>query len=265
MATRRRLKNISRLIDIAKDELPIEEAFLDSLKKSIETEEAANKKKPSLSYKPSGMKCLRSMYYERTGVDPDKRITPYTLVGICNSGTDTHLRIQTAVDHMKNYGFDCEYVDVEKFVKSRKIKDLEIVEKSGMETKLFSPKYNIRFLCDGIIKWEGHYYILELKTETSFKWDTRIGVAEEHYNQAITYSLLLGLPEVIFVYINRNNLDMKAYMFKPTDDMKQNLIGMIENCEGYVKRGITPPKSEDIEKKFCEYYCQYKTLCRKEK
>lgn len=263
MAVKKRLRNISRLIDIAKDELPVEEAFLDSLKKSIETENRATRRQPSTSYKPSSMGCIRSMYYTRIGAEAEDTAN-YCFIGICNSGTDTHERVQTYVSHMKDYGFNCEYVDVARFIKSRKIKDIEIVEKKGMETKLFNTKYEISFLCDGIIKWHNHYYILELKTETSFKWNMRVGVAPEHYKQATAYSLLLGLPEVIFVYINRDVLDMKAYMFKPTDDMKQDLIGTIENCERYVKRRIAPPKPNDIEKKACER-CGYKAICRKEK
>ena len=262
MAVKRRLKNISRLIDIAKDELPLEEAFLDSLKKSIEKEDMATRRKPSLTYKPSSMHCIRNMYYQRIGQEPDSVTPSYALIGICNSGTDTHLRIQTYISHMKDYGFNCEYVDVAKFIKSRKIKDVEVVSKSGMETKLFNTKYNISFLCDGIIKFEGHYYILEIKTESSFKWNKRMAPAEEHHNQVTSYSLSLGLPEVMFLYVNRDTLDMKTYMFKPTDDMKQNLIGLIENCESYVKKNKLPPKPEDVERKTCEW-CPYRLSCRK--
>lgn len=259
---RNSLKNIAKMIDIAKEELPIEEAFLENLKRSIELQDSANKRPPSQYYKPSSMNCIRNMYYTRTGAEQDNELPTFTNIGICNSGTDIHLRIQNAVAYMKECGFDCEYVDVAQYVKVHKLKDIQVVSHQGMETKLLNTKYGISFLCDGIIKYKRHYYILELKTESSFKFMRRDGVNPQHYNQVTCYSLSLGLPEVIFVYINRDNLDMKSYKFVPTDEMKQDIIGMIENCESYVKNGAVPPKPS-ISAKTCEY-CPHKNKCRKE-
>ena len=119
------------------------------------------------------------------------------------------------------------------------------------------------FLCDGIIWYRGHYYILELKTESIYKWQSRQGVDPAHYNQAIAYSAALGLDEVIFIYINRDLLDMKAFLFTVTDDMKQELVGKIEECDSYVKKRTTPPKPTNIDRKTCEY-CQYKKACRRD-
>lgn len=260
---RQAIRNISRLIDIAKEELPVEEAFLGDLKRSIEKEDEQDRRKPSQFYKPSSMNCLRSMFYQRTGKDTDEKTSSYVGIGICNAGTDIHLRIQRAVLHMKRMGFDCVYVDVGKYIKKHEVSDVEVIQQSGFETKLRHDKLALSFMCDGIIKYRGDYYILELKSESSYKWASRTGVDPHHYRQATAYSLSLGLDKVIFVYINRDMLDMKAYMFQPTDEMKQDLVGLIDNCEGYVKRLIAPPKPVDIDRKTCEY-CDYKEACRKE-
>ena len=262
--SKRSFKNITRLIDMAKDEMPVQEAFLGDLKRSIEKEEEATRRKPSQYYKPSSMNCIRNMYYQRVGKEPDTGTSSYIGIGICNAGTDIHVRTQTAVAHMKKYGFDCHYIDVAKFIKKRGLTDIEIIEKKGMETKLFNKRLNLSFLCDGIVKYQGKYYILEIKSESSFKFQVRTAPAEEHHRQVTSYSISLGLDDVLFVYINRDNLDMKSYLFKPTSDMKNDLVGLIDNCEGYVSRMITPPKPEDISRKTCEY-CNYRSLCRKEK
>ena len=132
-----------------------------------------------------------------------------------------------------------------------------------METKLYHKKLNLSFMCDGIIRYKGRYYILEIKTEGSSKFWNRNGVAEGHYNQATAYSIALELNDVIFVYISRDTLDMKSFLFTPTDDMKHNLIGYIETCDGYIKRLITPPKPENVDRKTCSY-CDYKMQCRKD-
>lgn len=261
---RNSLKNVCRLIEATKQTLPPEQEFLNDLKRSIELDADSGYSLPSQTYKPSGMNCIRASYYQVSGIAPDKASSNYTLVGICNSGTDIHVRIQTAVDRMKENGMDCEYIDVQQFVNSRRLTDsLQIVSKNGMETKLYHKKYNMSFMCDGIIKYKGHYYILELKTENSYKFMDRKDVNPAHYNQAIAYSLAFGINEVLFVYISRDILDMKAFMFNVTDDMKQNLIGYIEECDGYVKRQIAPPKPETVTKKSCSY-CMYKTQCKKD-
>lgn len=260
---RKSLKNVCRLIQTAKETLPPEQDFLNDLKRSIEMTADKDTRLPSKTYKPSGMNCIRASYYQITGTQPDDGSSNYTLVGICNSGTDIHVRIQTAVEQMKENGMDCEYIDVAEFVKSRNLDYLDIVSKNGMETKLYHKKFNMSFMCDGIIKYKNHYYILELKTENSYKFVNRKGVDPSHYNQGTAYSIAFGIPEVLFVYISRDVLDMKAFMFTPSDEMKQNLIGYIEECDGYVSRMIAPPKPEDVSKKACSY-CMYKEQCRKD-
>lgn len=263
MASRSSLKSVCRLIEQARETIPPEQSFLNDLMRSIELDAEKDKRKPSQSYKPSSMNCIRNMYYQVAGIEPEESPMTYCSVGICNSGTDIHVRVQTAVERMKDNGIDCEYIDVADFVESRNLDYLEVLSKSGMETKLFHKDLNMRFMCDGIIRYKKHYYILEIKTETTNKWSRRTGVDPSHYNQGISYSISFDLPEVLFLYIDRDILDMKTYIFKPTDEMKQNLVGLIEECDGYVKRLVCPPKPEDVAKKTCSY-CDYRTRCRRD-
>lgn len=258
------LKNVCRLIESAKETLPPEQDFLNDLKRSIELSADKDQRLPSKTFKPSGMNCIRASYYQLMGVQPEYGSSSYSLIGICNSGTDIHVRIQTAVEQMKDNGIDCEYIDVAEYVKSRNLDYLDIVSKSGMETKLYHKNYNMSFMCDGIIRYKGRYYILELKTENSYKFSNRRDVDPSHYNQGTAYSIAFGIDQVLFVYISRDVLDMKAFMFTPTDEMKQNLIDYIEDCTYYVKRFVVPPKPENVEKKACRY-CGYKTQCGKDR
>ena len=257
------LKNVMRLIDVANNELPIEKQFLNDLCNSIEKSAEQNSRKPSQTYKPSGMNCDRAMVYQVLGVEPDKSRASYQLEGICESGTDRHIRIQQAIGNIHDVlGVDCEYINVADFVKQRNIPDLEIVGQSGMETKLYHKKLNMSFMCDGIIKYKGKYYIFEFKTETSNKFYSRTDVDPSHYNQATAYSLAFGINQVLFVYESRDTLDKKAFLFTVTDDMKQNLIGRISYCDDYVSKLKAPPNPKDVQKKTCTY-CIYKHQCRK--
>lgn len=261
---RKSLKNVMRLIERANNDVPIEQQFLDDLKKSIEISDIKNRRVPSQSYKPSSMNCIRSMYYTVKGyeVEPESN---YVLVGICEAGTDRHERIQNAIAEMSSNGFDATYVDVGEYVKSRGLDSyLDIVEKQGNETKLYDRNRNISFLCDGIIRYQGKYYIVEFKTESSFKWKDRKGVDPKHYNQARTYSLELGIDGVIFIYINRDIVDMKAFLYVVTDEERQSIIDLIAECDGYIERGEVPPKPEDANDKKCAY-CNYKAVCKGDK
>ena len=260
---RQSLKNIIRLIDAAKEQVPVEQEFLADLKRSIELNDEKDRRLPSQTYKPSGMNCIRASYYQVMGVEPDESSSSYTMVGICNSGTDIHVRVQTAVAEMKENGIDCEYLDVAEFVKSRNLDNLEIKSKSGMETKLYHKRLNMSFMCDGIIRYKGKYYILELKTESSYKFMNRHDVDPSHYNQGTAYSLAFGLDNVLFVYISRDVLDMKAFMFNVTNEMRSHLVDYIDECDSYVRRQIAPPKPENVARKTCSY-CGYKTQCKKD-
>lgn len=260
---RNTLAKLMKLVDseINADIEP-EKSFLQDLKRSIELTNKKDFVKGSNFYKPSSMQCLRQMYYIRTDASLDEFEDSFSSIGICNNGTDTHVRIQTYISRMKENGIDCEYVDVADFINSRALYDVEIVSKSGMETKLFHRTLKLSFLCDGIIRYKGVYYILELKTEGSNKFWNREGVNPAHYDQATCYSIALGLDNVIFVYINRDSYDMKSFMLNVTGDMKQSVIGNITNCETYVQEKRVPPKPS-ADRKTCTY-CHYKKQCGKE-
>lgn len=259
---RQSLKNINRLIEAATTQMPIENQFVADLKAAIEKQDFQNARKPSKSYKPSSMTCIRNMYFQVTGTIADEDRSNACLVGICETGTDRHERIQQAVSDMKALGIDCEYIDVAEFIKLRKLKHLEVKFKTGFETKLYYKDLNMSFMCDGIIKYKGQYYILEIKTESIYKWQSRTDVAEDHYDQGTAYSVAFGINQVLFLYENRDNCDKKAYVFNVTDEMKLNLVSKIEECDGYVKRLIPPPLPAIVPKKACQY-CKYKGSCRK--
>ena len=268
--SRNSLKNVIKLINEVKQDMPPEKEFLNDLKRSIEMSDEKNRRPGSQAYKPSSMNCIRQMYYIVTGTKGDEELSNYCNIGICNSGTDIHQHIQQAVLDMKKNGMDCEYVNVADYVESRGLDYLEVVKKPNFkkgdyETKLYHKELNMSFLCDGIIKYKNHYYILELKTEGSSKfWNReREGVDQAHYNQGTAYSIALQINEIIFVYISRDVLDMKSFMFVPTDDMKQALVGNILECDEYVKKLKAPPKPLNVAKKTCAY-CTYKNECRKD-
>ena len=261
---RQSLKNVSRLIDLANKELPINEQFLEDYKRSIEMTDEKNVGLPSPTFKPSSLNCARGCYYQIMQIKPDEGHSSFNMIGICNSGTDIHVRVQTAIMQMKDNGIDCEWIDVETFIKERGLDYLIVREKKGTETKLYDTRYGtyISFMCDGIIKYKGKYYILEIKTESSNKWYPRTDVDPKHHKQAISYSNSFGIDEVLFVYIERDLLNVKAFIFKVSASMREELVNFITTVQGYVERKIAPPKGE-VTGNTCRY-CGYQSQCKKD-
>jgi len=264
MARSQALLSVLNLVDVATNEMPIEQQFLNDLRVSIEKQDEKTARKPSQSYKPSSLHCIRNMYYQVTGAEGEGDRATSELIGICESGTDRHDRIQRAVMAMKDNGIDCEYVDVAEFVRNRGLDSyLTIVSQQGNETKLFNNDLKMSFLCDGIIRYKGKYYILEIKTETSGKFWERKTVNPAHILQGTAYSVNLKLDDVLFLYECRDNCSKKAFMLHVTDDMKQDLVGKISNCEMYVEQNEVPPKPNDLGKNTCAY-CPYAKRCEKD-
>lgn len=236
----------------------VESMFLEDLISSIEITDRNNAREPSRKYKPSSMNCIRNMYFQIIGQKTEDTVTPYSFVGIAETGTDRHARIQAAVSNMRENGFDCDYVDVEQYIVENHIENIDVVRKNGAETLLYNNKYNISFACDGIIRYKGRHYIVEFKTEGATKFNKRTFVDESHYNQASAYSLSLKLDNVLFIYIDRDSLKMKSYMLNVTDTMRERIVSKIETCNLYILNGNVPPKEKSY--KNCTY-CRYKEHC----
>ena len=76
--SRNSLKSVMRLIDVANNELPIEQEFLQDLKNSIEKYNN-QPYKPSQTIKPSSMNCCRNIVYQVIGVSPESNNSTYNL------------------------------------------------------------------------------------------------------------------------------------------------------------------------------------------
>jgi CRISPR/Cas system-associated exonuclease Cas4 (RecB family) len=258
------LKNLAKLVKQAtqSDMTPAKE-FQNYLNQAIVMLEKENRRQPSQTYKPSSLGgCMRMNYFQVTGapLDVDSDIDA-DFVGICESGTDRHERIQNAVIEMKRLGIQCEWVDVEKYLTMYPQPGTELVSRQGNEFKLRNTILNMSFLCDGIIKFGGKYYILEIKTEVSFKWSGRTDAEEKHKVQASAYSTCLGIDDILFVYEQRDLCKKKfIHILVTQEDKEEKVIHYINTCQDYVERGEVPPKSEL--KSDCTY-CNFKEECKK--
>lgn len=247
------------LISLIKDKvetLPPEQSFLADLKDTVS---ACNPpRKRSAHTKPSSLHCLRQIYFDKIQAPIDASVTEYSSARICETGTNSHEAIQYYVVQMAEKGKDCKYIDVAEFVKQRGLNYLEIKRKSGYETHLYDTRYDISFLCDGIILYKGKYYILEIKTENDSKGIYREEADPYHKLQSVSYSLSLGIDDVMWLYEERNFCVPKTFHTIVTEQDRVKLIMDLELVEQAVKDMTPPPKCTS--RKTCQY-CSYHTIC----
>lgn len=251
------------LLSLIKDKvetLPVEQSFLVDLKATVS---ACNPpRRRSKSFKPSSLNCARQVYFDKIEAPMDSKLTDYSDARISETGTNSHENIQNYVSQMIKYGKDCEFVDVETYVKEHKLDYLEIKSKKQFETKLYDTRYDLSFLCDGIIKYKGKYYILEIKTETDNKGIYRDSADPHHTNQSVAYSLALGINDIMWLYEERNFCVPKTFHTVVTQEQRAKLLMFFETVEQAVKDMKPPVKCNSA--KTCNF-CMYKQECRKYK
>lgn len=240
---------------LSSGERPPEEAFLLDL--DYATRQLNQGGKPSTLYNPSSMNCIRQMYYKAIGTECNTDRNS-DLIGITQSGADRHERIQSVIFDMHKFNIDCQFYSVPVYIRERGL-NLSVSSNSLFESRVYDSSRNLMFACDGIIRYKNKLYILEIKTESSFKWNSRAGVAQEHLRQAFTYSLELDIPDVLFIYENRDTCQKKSYVVNVSDNDRQSIIDLITSCSEHVKSRTLPEKPNTDA---CRY-CGYRKMCDK--
>lgn len=251
-------KKLARIAKMVAAESKNEPAtdFVNQFTKFIETSQKPYT--PSQYYKPSGVGgCLRKMYFERIGQALQDNAS-YNLIAMGEAGTMRHEALQEYLVNFSKKDPNFEWLKVDEYLEEHPVEGTNVdtnFVKNDFETKCKNELLQLSFLCDGLVRWQGKVYIMEIKTETMFKFNKHTEPYEEHKMQATCYGMCIGVDDVIFLYENRDNFEKKAYVYHITDDMKEQVLHKLQECEKYVELGISP-------KVYCNSsYCPY---CRKE-
>lgn len=234
------LNQLARMITEKNSDSP-QNLFNRKLTKYIESNQ--KEYKPSVFYKPSGVSgCIRKMYFERIG-QPLQDKASYNLIAMGENGTIRHEVLQQYLVDLAKEDEDLEWLNVAEYLEQNPVEGTVVDEKfkkNDFETKCKNALMQLSFLCDGLIKFQGKLYILEIKTETMFKYTKHDEPYHEHKMQAACYGLCLGVSDVMFLYENRDNYDKKAYTYHITPEMEDEVLEKIQECEGYVELKQAP-------------------------
>ena len=206
---------------------------------------------PSPYISPSGLNCPMDMAFKLKGIPTEDSKESFQSRQFADNGTDRHERIQAFLSTTPYW------VDVAEYVKSKNL-PLDIIEQQGHEVLLVSEEYRTRFRCDGMLLIDGEYYVLEIKTERGSATAKRTGPAEAHYLQGLTYTMLLDVDKIMWVYEGREYLEQKPFVQVITQKEKEYIKEYIKNIIANID---TPENLQDNERA-CRYssYSNYKKM-----
>ena len=211
------------------------------------------------TFAPSQMRCDRVSWFRLRGTQPDKISDPDTTLSFtAQIGTACHEAIQRRL--IKNLGAD--WIPVKEWIAQNPefFKDYEMtVEENGYETQIELIKpYPVRFACDGIIRFNGKIYLLEIKTAEFSSLNDLTGPKEKHLDQIKCYSTLLGICDVLFLYQDRQWGELKCFEVTVSPSEQNAVRTKMDNVMYLADVSIAPEGlpvgDSDCNPSMCPYY-----------
>ena len=265
------------------------DSVFEKLLEDTMTAENPNSPKKAGFIRPSSLtRCLRKLVFEYQGVEEERSYDGTPRIG--ESGTDAHTRIQGYIMKMKEHGHDITFMSVEEYLEKFPNPDLEIIDEAkdhkitfvdvvkneihyddkvkslteymeryrGPETLVYNKRTKSRFKTDGIILWSGKYYVLEIKTENTTKFNkhkTTKEPYEKHKLQGTYYgSEAFGIDRVMFLYEHRDTCKFFVSIFKITPEDKKLVRYLVDETLRYGDNGWIAPRTVDKDEcRFCPY------------
>lgn len=269
--------------------------FLNQFQETMRLENPNRPTKPGFIRPSSLTECLRKLVFEYTAENEESHYDGTPRIG--ESGTDAHKRIQGYIMSMKDHGYDVEYMDVKAYLDLFPNPDLEIVDETkdhvivssdvpsdtivfndgvkvrtkklswyldryhGGETLVLNKRTHSRFKADGIVRYNGKYYVLEIKTENSKKYASHVKTLEPHDKHRLQggfYGISFGIDDVMFLYENRDTCATFITILNITKELKDKINRLITDTIKYGDGGFVAPRT--IERGEC-MFCPYKGKC----
>lgn len=214
---------------------------------------------PSRTFAPSQIKCKRVSWFRLRGVSPEPEThVDRSLNFTTKVGTACHQTIQDVLS--KKFGVD--WIDPETYLAKYKPQYKYVCTKNGYETQieLIEP-VPVKFAPDGIVFWQGQYWLLEIKTSEYSSFEKLTGIKSNHLDQIKCYATLLGIHNVLAIYQDRMYGNLKCFDYIVTDSDMSSIWNMFREVQTCVRNNIPPAKPEDT--RYCNSsYCRYYNKCK---
>lgn len=210
---------------------------------------------------PSSFRCARIQWFRLRGVAPDvPRTSDRTLQFTADVGTACHRVIQSNLKE----ALQDNWISVSDYLAKFPIPyEYELTEdEDSLETKVAITDPPIHFACDGIVFWEGRYWLLEIKTSEYSSFEDLTDIKPQHREQIRIYATLLRLAGVLVVYQDRLYGGLKCYEVKVSDSDKEAVLTKIRFIQECVSSCIAPDKLPPGDPWCSSSRCPYYLKCK---
>ena len=83
----------------------------------------------------------------------------------------------------------------------------------------------------------------------------------ENIQQIQLYLYYFQIPKGILLYVNKDNLELKEYIFDYDSSIAESLLENLTNLKSQIDTDIVPPRLTDYPGNWQCRYCQYKDIC----
>lgn len=211
---------------------------------------------PHATFAPSSFRCARKSWFRLRQVKPDKMARPDIVSQFkADMGTSCHMLMQ---NHLKEV-LGADWIDVEEYFKENPPPFKYKVERNGLECFVSIDDPPFRFACDGIIRWKGSIYLIEIKTLEYSTFQELANPLSNHLDQIVCYSTLYNIPKVLFIYQDRQYGTIKCYEVAVSEAEQQAVQDKVADIRDKSKSNLAPerlPRNDAM----CGY-CEYKKKC----
>ena len=179
-------------------------------------------------------KCPRAVYFSLKGA-PKEPLDARAL-RIFEHGDHTHMRLASALFSL---GIVC-----------------------AVEVAI-PPNETIHGRADAIVRIDGETYVVEFKSINRYAFENKLSAPQpEHMAQIQLYMHFFKIPKGILIYESKDTQDIKEFVVDCDRNLIRKVLGEFDRIQGFMGRGVIPPKPKDIEPWRCEYCC-YRQTCAK--
>lgn len=234
--------------------------FIDDYEAHVKSKiQEKNAEPKSQTFAPSSVRCKRISWFRLRGVQPDIDKNPdLTLNFTADVGTACHRIIQENLISL----YKDNWISVEDYLKEKSPDYKYKLTQSGLETQVEIYDPPVRFACDGILRIDGKYYLLEIKTASYSSFDQLTGPKSQHVDQIKCYAALLGISDVLVLYVDREYGGMKCFEIHVSLEEMQEIRDMFAEVQKCADAMIAPPKLPRNDSWCTPSHCLYYKKCQ---
>ncbi|MDO8424625.1 MAG: PD-(D/E)XK nuclease family protein [bacterium] len=115
---------------------------------------------------------------------------------------------------------------------------------------------------DAIISDGKEMYVLDIKSMNSMIFGKLASPKEENIDQVQLYMHFFKVPKGILLYVDKDKLELKDYVFKYDKIRAKNLLDSLEILKKQIDKNVVPPRISNYPDDWQCRYCQFREICR---